>query len=723
MSFHEAGADQWSPATPNYPVASGGALWTEPEASTAVAISASRIVLAGGTELDVGTLDASGLQATLAQGEVYLHLRALASGETWSVQTPRGIVTFSGAGRYGVVAGDTQDPTLVTVLEGSAEITATGASLQVAAGQTATITGDQSFQASVGPAQPDAFLTASEQAERPPPVPSVAPPAVVAAMPGGDDLAAYGAWTATPEYGQVWYPQVAAGWVPYRDGHWAYVAPWGWTWIDDAPWGFAPFHYGRWVEIHGRWAWTPGTVQVAAPPVYAPALVAFVGIGVGVAVGAAVESGRVGWFPLGPHEAYHPWYHASETYVREVNRRDVTNVTVINRNVTINNFVNRHAATVVPAAAMAESRPVRHAALRVDPKMLAAARPVVGTAPIRPTAATAGITPAAARQMHLAPAPHGAPVAAHSAAGPAIHPMQHVQGAAARPPLVNHGARPAAAPAAHPAGAAAPPPRSPAGREGEPPPIHAAPAGQAPRQAAPTVQRPGEPRAPEHVVPVAPHPGAAPGPEHRPAAQNGPATHGGVPEQHPMPHVQTPYGGVRVLPETHMPAPAHPTQPPEHHGAPEVHAPAPAVHAPPPVVHAPPPVVHAPAPVVHAPAPVVHAPPPVCAPGRWSRPGAGGARPGAGGACPGAGARTGSACRPAAAPGTRAPSGTARRATRQAAGSALNAPGGGRHAADCPTPPVIAGRAARQQSLAGIAAAPRGCLQGHAAALCPCRSG
>ena len=114
-----------------------------------------------------------------------------------------------------------------------------------------------------------------------------------------------------PEYGQVWYPPVSPGWVPYRQGHWAYVAPWGWTWIDDAPWGFAPFHYGRWVQIGGRWAWTPGAVAVAEPPVYAPALVAFIGIGAGVALGAALASGSIGWVPLGPREPFRPWYHAS----------------------------------------------------------------------------------------------------------------------------------------------------------------------------------------------------------------------------------------------------------------------------------------------------------------------------------------------------------------------------------------------------------------------------
>ena len=138
-------------------------------------------------------------------------------------------------------------------------------------------------------------------------------------MPGGEDLAGYGAWDTAPEYGPVWYPQVASGWAPYRDGHWAYVAPWGWTWIDDAPWGFAPFHYGRWVDIDGRWGWAPGAAVVAGARRRIRSTRRRWSPSSGSAPASRwrrVAAGRVGWCPLGPREAYHPWYHASPGYVR-----------------------------------------------------------------------------------------------------------------------------------------------------------------------------------------------------------------------------------------------------------------------------------------------------------------------------------------------------------------------------------------------------------------------
>ena len=111
----------------------------------------------------------------------------------------------------------------------------------------------------------------------------------------GADLAQYGDWTPDPEYGDVWYPRaVAVGWVPYQNGHWAWVAPWGWTWVEYEPWGFAPFHYGRWAFFGTRWGWIPGPPPVIVgrpvPPVYSPALVAFVG-GPGFSLSVGVGGG------------------------------------------------------------------------------------------------------------------------------------------------------------------------------------------------------------------------------------------------------------------------------------------------------------------------------------------------------------------------------------------------------------------------------------------------
>jgi len=552
VSFHTAADTQWSAAGVNYPVATGDSFWTEPNAGASLEVSASRIALAGGSEFDVTALDGSGLQAALPQGAAYLRLRSLAPDEAWSLQTPRGQVTFQGAGRYEVIAGDAQAPTMVTVLEGNAQISGPNLALQVGANQTATITGSDVLQASIGPVQQDAFLTAMLALERAPAQAAPLPP-VVAAMPGGEDLATYGTWSTTPDSGAVWYPQVAADWAPYRDGRWAYIQPWGWTWVDDNAWGFAPSHYGRWARYGDRWGWSPGREAVAGPPVYAPALVTFLGVGVGI----GLATGSVGWIPLGPGEAYHPWYHASDRYVQGVNPgrpRDVGAVT---------GYANRGATTLVPAGVMAGSRPVRPAAQTVSPQTLAAARPVSGREPIRPTALTAGVSPAAAHQMNLPPAVGGA--AAHAAPGPAIRP----EAPGVRPALRTSGQAPAPGPAF-------------------------VPHGTGPGQAA--VPGPGRPGAPTPATP-----GARPAGEPRPAAvEPAPA---GAPQVH-VP-AQRPPGPVQLPAAVHAPsAPApRPAEPPR--------------AAPPPaVIHAAPPPAPRPAePPRAAPPPAVtHAAPPPPAP-------------------------------------------------------------------------------------------------------------
>ena len=416
VSFHTQGDTEWTPTGVNYPISTGDAFWTEPASQAQLEISESRIVLADATAFTIAGLDTGGLQAIVAQGAAYFHLRGLPASETWSIQTPRGLVRLNGNGRYHIVVGSTEQPTLITVVDGSAEVEGPDLSLRIRSDETATLDGIEAFQGHVGPAERDAFLTSQLESEqprviRPQPVPI---PPQVAAMPGGAALTGYGNWAEAPDYGQVWYPTVSPGWVPYRQGHWAYVAPWGWTWIDDAPWGFAPSHYGRWVELGGRWAWTPGARSITEPPVYAPALVTFLGIGAvgaGVAIGAAIASRRVGWVPLGPREPFRPWYHCSDTYVRNVNVRHVTN---IGHDVTISHFVNRNAATAIPASAMIASRPLQALAQPITPRDFAAARQLVGQVPFRPTEATAGITPAAARQFN--PPPNTAGVAP----GPAL---------------------------------------------------------------------------------------------------------------------------------------------------------------------------------------------------------------------------------------------------------------------------------------------------------------
>lgn len=144
---------------------------------------------------------------------------------------------------------------------------------------------------------------------------------------GAEDLDAYGRWVSVPDYGMVWAPTVAVGWVPYRSGRWVWEPYWGWTWVSYEPWGWAPYHYGRWFEYGGSWVWWPGPVYGyrSYRPIWAPAYVSFFGFG-GGGFGVGIGFGSVGWLPIGPCDRFYPWYGR---YGRQFNTVNITNVTNI----------------------------------------------------------------------------------------------------------------------------------------------------------------------------------------------------------------------------------------------------------------------------------------------------------------------------------------------------------------------------------------------------------
>ena len=113
----------------------------------------------------------------------------------------------------------------------------------------------------------------------------------------------------------------------------------------------------------------------ARRPVYAPALVAFVGgANFQIAFRSGPSGGGIGWFPLAPGEVYRPAYGASRDYVRNVNvSNTIVNTTVINNvyqnNVTQANYRNvqvANAVTAVPPAVFAQSQPVQRNAVAVS---------------------------------------------------------------------------------------------------------------------------------------------------------------------------------------------------------------------------------------------------------------------------------------------------------------------------------------------------------------------
>jgi hypothetical protein len=193
------------------------------------------------------------------------------------------------------------------------------------------------------------------------------------------------------------------------------VQPWGWNWVDNDRWGFAPFHYGRWAQIGGRWGWIPGggaAVAEGGYPVYSPALVSFIGVaGAGLGFSIGVGGFAPAWVPLGWHEPYYPWYHCRQDYFARVNSYYGVPRTIIERGPTyINNvnvrqtniFINRGAATVVPAADFARGGSIMRFGHPVPERAFADARPLGGRLPVTPTAFTPNLPLEAAHRFNIA---------------------------------------------------------------------------------------------------------------------------------------------------------------------------------------------------------------------------------------------------------------------------------------------------------------------------------
>ena len=357
---------EWVAASRNRPLTTGDRLATEAGARAELQIGSTTVRIDASSEIEVVRLDDEHVVLDLHDGSAIAQVRDLAGAGQLEVTTDEGRFVTLRTGSYRFDRNNGKSD--VTVYAGEARYEGPNSGLPVNAGQRAEFWIDSGGVAQYSTLTPvnDAFAGWSNGRDRRI-VSSISERYVSPEMTGGAELDNYGRWEQTPDYGSVWIPTaVAADWAPYSQGHWAFVRPWGWTWVDDAPWGFAPFHYGRWVYVRNNWCWTPGTR--VARPVYAPALVAWVG-GPRGNLSVTVGGGPVGWFPLAPREVYVPSYRVSPRYARNVNITNVTNVTVIN-NAFANpqgprDFENRRfprAITVVPSNVFTERQPVAPAA-------------------------------------------------------------------------------------------------------------------------------------------------------------------------------------------------------------------------------------------------------------------------------------------------------------------------------------------------------------------------
>jgi len=333
----DAEASEWTRVSRNQTISEGDRLRTDERSRVSLRIGSSSLWLDERSDLEISQLDEGRVLLLLAKGDLGLRLRSQEAVSEYKVKTREGLFFAEREGLYRVEQMDRGSRGFA--LQGRLRFESDKGEgvLPVWLGD-----GEQAeFWWAGGPrterqrVQGDGFidwLTAQSRAEGDSLAAGISQRYVSPEMTGAEDLDRHGRWEQAPEYGALWIPTVVlSDWAPYRHGRWTWTRHWGWTWVDDAPWGFAPFHYGRWVHWGGRWCWSPGAY--VARPVYAPALVAWVG-GPAVSIGIGIGGGRparphYGWYPLAPREVYVPGYRHSPGYVQRLNNwRDRDPVTV-----------------------------------------------------------------------------------------------------------------------------------------------------------------------------------------------------------------------------------------------------------------------------------------------------------------------------------------------------------------------------------------------------------
>lgn len=337
INFADAGSNEWVPLLANRPISTGDSVFVPANGRAELQVGANALRLGEQTRISFINLNDDSIQIKLSQGSMVLRVRAMQERENVEVSTPNLNFSIQEPGEYRINVNDDNTSTVIVrsglgVAQGDRDV------ITLRAGEQTRFSGTNLNHTQIARVPPfdtfDQWAADRDRAEEN----SISARYVPRDVVGYQQLDDYGNWETHVEYGSIWYPRgISAGWAPYRDGQWVWVAPWGWTWVDRSPWGFAPYHYGRWAFVGKRWGWVPGRYERHYRPVYAPALVAFVGIGSnGISAGINLSSRNhgpsVSWFPLGPGEVYRPHYTQNHRYIQNMNQTVIiNNTTVVNR--------------------------------------------------------------------------------------------------------------------------------------------------------------------------------------------------------------------------------------------------------------------------------------------------------------------------------------------------------------------------------------------------------
>lgn len=332
VSFWRPGADDWTTALVNTPLAPGDEVSTSSPGNLEIQIGQYSFVRGwANTQIGLENQEPNFIQFKVTDGSAAFDLRRLEPGRTVEVDTPNAAFSITQPGYYRVdVTGDRTS--FITRRAGRATAIPAGADpVVITSSEEVIIDGVSAAKVASFVAPPLDEWDQWNYGRTDRLQDAVSGRYLASDIYGESDLDRYGTWRVVPTYGSIWVPTaLPSGWTPYSSGSWIRDPYYGWTWVDSAPWGWAPYHYGRWVFVDGFWAWAPGPV-VTRPP-YSPALVAFFGGPLG---GGPV----VGWVALGWGEPVVPWW-GRPGFIHEPSWRGWGGPRVVNNAVVNNTVVN-----------------------------------------------------------------------------------------------------------------------------------------------------------------------------------------------------------------------------------------------------------------------------------------------------------------------------------------------------------------------------------------------
>src|SRR5689334_1595341 len=307
-SLKRKGNQDWETARLNYPLVEGDTIATDKDSRMEIQIDARNFVrLAPATALRIVTLRDEGVALGVIEGTASVRLVKFdRSKEYFEVDAPRTTMAAEKPGLYRIDVPRDGRVRLTVRDGGSARIYSDTSGFSLRDGRTAELVlegenaGDWDFLATISRDANDEWVDDRERylAQRLRYDSEYYDDYVW----GAEDLAAYGDWTYTNDFGWIWqpHPQTISAygdWAPYRYGRWVWCPPYGWTWVGYEPWGWAPYHYGRWVYHNNAWAWVPRSHYNRSRSWWRPALVVFVNLSIG---------SDICWYPL-PYYAHDPY--------------------------------------------------------------------------------------------------------------------------------------------------------------------------------------------------------------------------------------------------------------------------------------------------------------------------------------------------------------------------------------------------------------------------------